>query len=209
VKEKDLFARDERADMLRPAVLGQFITNLMTDSERAAFYGLLPGCRMRENAKIYSSEKFVCGDHVWIGEDAKIDASGGLEIGSYTSIGLGVFIWSHNSVLSNLLKDNRPGSRLIKRNPTRIGEGCFIAGPTVIMPGVTIGDCVVVAPMSVVTKDVPSFTVAAGNPSRQVRKVDPKYISELLDDLVMTEEERATYLTEFTARFERATGETT
>lgn len=52
---------------------------------------------------------------------------------------------------------------------TRIGRNCFIGGRSMILPGVTIGDNCVIGAGSVVTKDVPSCSVVAGNPARILR----------------------------------------
>lgn len=51
-----------------------------------------------------------------------------------------------------------------------IGKNCFIGARSMIMPGVTIGDQVIVAAGSVVTKDVPSNTIVAGNPARIIKE---------------------------------------
>jgi acetyltransferase-like isoleucine patch superfamily enzyme len=53
---------------------------------------------------------------------------------------------------------------------TRIGEDCFIGACSVIMPGVQIGDGVVVAAGAVVVNDVPSHCIVAGNPAKVVRE---------------------------------------
>ena len=53
----------------------------------------------------------------------------------------------------------------------RIGDNVWIGGNTVICPGVTIGDCCVIGAGSVVTKDIPSWTIAAGNPCRAIREI--------------------------------------
>lgn len=53
-----------------------------------------------------------------------------------------------------------------------IGSDCWIGGNTVIMPGVTIGEGVTVGASSVVTRDVPSFSIAVGSPARVVKKVE-------------------------------------
>lgn len=55
--------------------------------------------------------------------------------------------------------------------PVRIGRNCWIGAGVVIVPGVTIGDNVVVGAGSVVTRDLPSDVVAVGNPCRVMRPV--------------------------------------
>lgn len=52
-----------------------------------------------------------------------------------------------------------------------IGNDCWIGGNTVILPGVTIGDGVTVGASSVVTKDIPSYSVAVGSPARVIKKL--------------------------------------
>ena len=52
-----------------------------------------------------------------------------------------------------------------------IGDNCWIGGNTVICPGVHIGSNVVIGAGSVVTKDIPDWSVAAGNPCRVIRKI--------------------------------------
>lgn len=59
-----------------------------------------------------------------------------------------------------------------------IGNNVWIGGNAVICAGVTIGDCCVIGAGSVVTKDIPAWTVAAGNPCKVIRKIteeDRKY----------------------------------
>ena len=55
--------------------------------------------------------------------------------------------------------------------PVHIGKNCWIGAGAIILPGVTIGDQVVVCAGSVVTKDLPSNVVAVGNPCQVVREV--------------------------------------
>lgn len=148
---------------LRPGILGRVISQILTDDERAIFFGLPEGCRIREGAKIISPEKLKIGKYCWIGENAILDASGGLEIGSHNSIGLSVFIWSHSSHLTNLSMQNEIDSALIQRKTTKIGNGCFIAGPSVISAGVTIGDNVFIKPFSTVSQDIPSGSLVEGS----------------------------------------------
>jgi len=52
-----------------------------------------------------------------------------------------------------------------------IGEDCWLGGNVIILPGVTVGRGSTIGAGSVVTKDIPPFHVAAGNPARILRKV--------------------------------------
>jgi acetyltransferase-like isoleucine patch superfamily enzyme len=159
----DLPIKDNPRNLnLRAGILGSVIAQVLTDDERATFFGLPEGCRIREGAKIISPEKLKIGKYCWIGENAMLDASGGLEIGSHNSIGLSVFIWSHSSHLTNLGMQNEMSSALIQRKATKIGNGCFISGPSVITAGVTIGDNVFIKPFSTVSQDIPSGSLVEG-----------------------------------------------
>ena len=53
--------------------------------------------------------------------------------------------------------------------PVRIGAGSWLGHGTIVLPGVTIGRHVAVGAQSVVTKDLPDFCVAVGNPARVIR----------------------------------------
>lgn len=55
--------------------------------------------------------------------------------------------------------------------PVRIGKNCWIGANAVILPGITIGDHVVIGAGSVVTKDIPSNVVAVGNPCKVLREI--------------------------------------
>lgn len=53
-----------------------------------------------------------------------------------------------------------------------IGDNTWIGARAVILPGVTIGNCCVVAAGSVVTKNVPDYTLVAGVPAKEMKKLD-------------------------------------
>lgn len=58
--------------------------------------------------------------------------------------------------------------------PVRIGRNCWLGAGVIVLPGVTIGDNVVVGAGSVVTKDLPSNVVAVGNPCRVLREINDR-----------------------------------
>ena len=62
--------------------------------------------------------------------------------------------------------------------PVAIGDNVWIGGNAVSLPGITIGSNSVIGAGSVVTKDIPEWVIAAGNPCRVLRKIteeDRKY----------------------------------
>lgn len=171
------FVDTERARGLREEILRNLLALAMTDDERATMLGLPNGCRVRESAKIVSPENLSCGEYVWVGENAVLDASGGLHVGSHTTFAVGALVWTHSSTFANLMLDNRSGNPWIVRKPTYIGSGCYIGGPSSIYPGVTIGNKVIVLPMTVITEDVPDNVMVGGSPAKIIRSIDAEWMA--------------------------------
>lgn len=55
--------------------------------------------------------------------------------------------------------------------PVVIGRNCWLGAGVIVLPGVKIGDNTVIGAGSVVTKDIPSNVVAAGNPCKVLREI--------------------------------------
>ncbi|HEY3448892.1 MAG TPA: sugar O-acetyltransferase [Myxococcales bacterium] len=89
-----------------------------------------------------------------------------VRIGEFTMFGPAVQIYTATHPLS------APKRRLSEfAKPIEIGSDCWIGGGAVILPGVRIGNKAVIGAGSVVTRDVPSGVVAAGNPCRVIREI--------------------------------------
>ena len=81
----------------------------------------------------------------------------GIHIGENSYIAAGANILSHDFT-RNIHTD------------TYIGKNTFIGINTIVLPGIKIGDSVIVGSGSVVTKDIPSNCIAAGNPAKILRE---------------------------------------
>jgi acetyltransferase-like isoleucine patch superfamily enzyme len=89
----------------------------------------------------------------------------GVHVGAHTILTSNVTILAHK-----LIPQKSRGRYVGEPVDTHIGQWCMIGIGAVIMGGVRIGDEVVVGAGAVVTKDVPSNTIIAGNPARIVRE---------------------------------------
>ncbi|KAH5418504.1 mannose-1-phosphate guanylyltransferase [Parastagonospora nodorum] len=93
-----------------------------------------------------------------------------IAIGDRTMVGPNVSFYSAMHPLDPAIRDGLRGPELGKE--IHVQEDCWIGGNVVILPGVTIGRGSTVGAGSVVTKDVPEFTVVAGNPAKIIRKIE-------------------------------------
>ena len=57
--------------------------------------------------------------------------------------------------------------------PIHICKGVHVGMGTIIMPGVTIGEGAIIGAGSLVTKDIPAWTVAVGQPAKVVKQIPP------------------------------------
>ena len=130
---------------------------------------------------------FICdyGRNIYVGSNVSVNMNctfvdcNRIDIGSNVLIASNVQLYTatHPVELSQrLTPDWNPESgeyfcRTYAR-PIKIGNGCWLGGGVIILPGVTIGDGCVIGGGSVVTKDIPPNSLAVGNPCRVIRKIN-------------------------------------
>ena len=91
-------------------------------------------------------------------------------VGDYTMFGPNVTVATAGHPILPELRE-----KMYQYNfPVHIGKNCWIGAGVVIVPGITIGDNVVIGAGSVVTKDLPSNVIAAGNPCKILREVNER-----------------------------------
>lgn len=98
----------------------------------------------------------------------------GLITGGYNYFGPNVGVISANHNKYNLTK-------AVSGRPILIGVYNWIGFGVVILPEVKIGDHVIIGANSVVTKDIPSFSIFAGNPAIRIGDIDPDMVTKYKD----------------------------
>lgn len=128
--------------------------------------------------RTHKGGKIVFGDGVEVGDYVLVQVNAGLEVGANTCIGPYTVFRDTNHLFQGTDIHWRLTPHLTE--PIRVGKNCFIGAGCYIMPGVHIGDGAVIAPMSVVHKNVPELEVWSGSPaSRIAHRTDPSLRSSL------------------------------
>jgi acetyltransferase-like isoleucine patch superfamily enzyme len=112
------------------------------------------------------------GENVRISLRAKLDFTNprGIHIGDGTCVTFDAVIFAHDMC------------RLLHTD-TYIGKNCFIGVQSIIMPGVRIGDYCIIGSGAVVTADVPSGSIVAGNPAKVIRSGIKTVAYGILEDV--------------------------
>ncbi|MDD5069567.1 MAG: acyltransferase [Candidatus Omnitrophica bacterium] len=126
-------------------------------------------CLINENTFIHLTKpkpELSMGDWVTLGRYTTIAVKGRVSIGSYTQIAAFCYILDHNHAFDrgSLILNQKAGIGHVS-----IGQDCWIGAHVMILPNVTIGDGAVIGAGSIVTKDIPPYTIAAGNPARIIK----------------------------------------
>jgi len=120
-----------------------------------------------------------------------------ITIGDNTTISFDCAFVTHDAatrVIRNIPGEN---PETVIYGEINIGKNCFIGCRTVILPNVTIGDNVIIGAGSIINKDIPSNTVAAGNPCKIICTLEEyknKHKNDFLYMVSMPFEEKKTYL---------------
>jgi acetyltransferase-like isoleucine patch superfamily enzyme len=124
--------------------------------------------------KVYPDAKLEIGDRVTLGYMNLISVAKSVRIGNDCLFAGEVKILDNNSHSLDYVQ-RRANAPLEPEDvaPVVIEEDVWIGTNCMVLKGVTIGRGAVIAAGAVVTKDVPPFTVAAGNPARVIKRIEP------------------------------------
>jgi len=153
-----LFRPTPRGNLFRPwriALLKLFGAKVQWSSN------VLPSC------KIWQPWNLTMGAYACLSEDVDCYTVAPIVIGDQTTISQGVKLCTAGHDISSKIME-------LTYKPVTIGANAWVAGWSIILPGVTIGEGAVVGAGAVVTKDVESWTVVGGNPAKFIKRRELK-----------------------------------
>jgi acetyltransferase-like isoleucine patch superfamily enzyme len=146
-----------------------------------------------KEGRLEVGEHVLLEPHVWLTApgDARLRIGGGtflnigvmvasvdlVEIGEHCMFANGCFVTDGNHRFDDPDRPV-PWQGFSTKGPTRVGDNVWCGANVVITSGVTVGHRSVIGANSVVTSDIPPFSLAAGVPARVLREIDyPERIS--------------------------------
>ena len=155
-----------------------------------AYFG--EGATIAYPARIYGYEHISIGENTVISDHSRImdfSVSGKIHIGRHCFLGYYLTILNASTVTigdevlfaSHIMisSENHGGnpesdvpymSQPLVSKPVSIGDGCWIGEKVCILPGVSIGKKCIIGAGSVVTKSIPDYSIAAGNPAQVIKR---------------------------------------
>ncbi|MCC8043604.1 MAG: sugar O-acetyltransferase [Oscillospiraceae bacterium] len=151
-----------------------------TPEEIREIFGRMIGKRVDDSFRLFPPFYTDFGKNIHIGKNVFINSGchfqdqGGIEIGDGAFIG-------HNVVLATINHDLYPeNNRKNHYAPIKIGSHVWIGSNATILQNVSIGEWAVVAAGTVVTKNVPPFTVVGGVPAKTIKVISPEERGEII-----------------------------
>jgi acetyltransferase-like isoleucine patch superfamily enzyme len=132
-----------------------------------------PGTLFEPNVWITApgTARITIGEGTFLNQSVMVAAMELVEIGSHCMFANGCFVTDANHRFDD---PERPitWQGFDSKGPTRIGDNVWCGAHVVVTSGVTIGERCVIGANSVVTQDIPAFSIAAGVPARVLRKIE-------------------------------------
>jgi acetyltransferase-like isoleucine patch superfamily enzyme len=114
-------------------------------------------------------QKINIGPGSRIGPSCEIVAASPVSIGANVFFGPSVYV----TTVTHGLDPESPkpyALQPLQSKPITIGDGCWIGTKVIILPGVSLGEKCIIGAGAVVTKDIPSYSLAVGNPAKVIKK---------------------------------------
>ncbi len=171
--EADSFVHKKFHEMSQRAIklTMEINTKYHTEAELVDLFSKLTCKQISPDFRIFPPFYTDCGINISLGKNVFINAcckfqdQGGIEIGDNVFIGHSVVI----ATINHNFKPKKRVSMIAKK--VKIGNNVWVGSNVTILPGVTICDGAIIGAGSVVTKNIPSNTIAAGNPAKVIKEI--------------------------------------
>lgn len=131
----------------------------------------------------YLMRKMGChvGKGCFIGDNVKIDGGHAdmITLEDGVSVAGGTRLLCHQRDFSEYFVGSDYNKLRYSVKPIVLKKGCLIGMESFVLPGVTVGEGAIVGAGSLVTKDIPAWTVATGRPAKVVREIPKPPVSEI------------------------------
>ncbi len=129
------------------------------------------GVIFHHNVLFSKGSNVSVGDHSLINRYVMLDDRAELTIGAFVMVAAGVTIETHTHPFDDFSLPIAYGGR--SGLPVNVGDNSVLGYNTVLMAGVNVGYRCIVGANSVVTKDIPDYTVAGGVPAKPIKQYLP------------------------------------
>ena len=131
---------------------------------------ILDGARLQTYPELVDGQpKIIIGKRCFLGYRLCILAGADVVIGDDVLMASDITLCSHNHGINPDI-DIPYMSQKLTCKPIKIGDNCWIGDKSIIVAGVSIGRGTIIGAGSIVTKDIPDYCIAAGNPARIIKK---------------------------------------
>jgi acetyltransferase-like isoleucine patch superfamily enzyme len=120
-------------------------------------------CYVGEGTRIWSAASIVLGDRVLVSHSVNI----------FDNLTHPIRKAERHAQVRHIMTSGHPRELVLGEQPVSIHDDAWIGAGAFVLRGVTVGQGAIVAAGAVVTKDVPPFSIAAGNPAVVIRELSP------------------------------------
>ena len=169
------YSEEEYGDVSLFKVVGKFFGNIRRKRlEKMMDWSILQSFNPRKiRPRLLRKMGCHVGKGVFIGDYVRVDCGHAdmITIEDNVSVASGARLLCHQRDFS----DFRVGDDYMKLGyvvkPIVLKKGCLVGMESMVMPGVTIGEGAIVGAGSLVTKDIPAWTIAAGRPAKVIKEI--------------------------------------
>ncbi len=169
------YSEEEYGDVSLWRVIKQFFINIRRKQlVNMMDWAILEPINPRKNRpRILRKLGCKVGKDVFVGDNVRVDLNHAdmITIEDHVHIASGTRLLCHQRNLSDYCVGDDYAKLGYNIKPIHLSKGCLIGMESFVMPGVTIGEGAIIGAGSLVTKDIPAWTIATGRPAKVVKEI--------------------------------------